>query len=831
MPRSDIVVKRKSIEDVSLHEIPLFAGSQTVEWQKDGHTNQLNRLVVAINRGADGKGKIKYNTIDEIIYNIQEIWTRAQLPFPNESFDSESFFSKYWPLLKEAIAKHAKVHDLSYQSSALDEEVSDGWVKLQIFKRKLSDASLTIETPDELDLVAKKPEDDLERVVDSLDALEQSYVINERKQQLTRDAINKHIDKSGALVPPSIFVGRLFVGCGYAGMTLMTTDPSIPKSAVKAFKQLQHYVSTECSGPLCLETLVISEQEVGHWTSADHRAEQEHPLLEIPGNATANDFIPKSQSLGRTLRTNTRHLFYANTVNMALKDTPPPFCGVSVQALERREKHLDDWHVEATVYHYRLKVSIPQGNKTLTAYIYAQFMDFSLGMGIGQNTSFENALQYEFVRQSREISISSGMGKSLYQQYSTYDSKRGFTPMLHGNEYDLSSRERQCSSDVKSRRVVVIGGAGGAATAYRIAVLGTDLHGYRLLNENGELVKDGKGLRQNPNVKIFARGKVTYNNLAVQATESFEHAKAKKNLFENFLLVGIKKAENGEIVLRFHKREGAREIEKTTALHFKKMMQDPGRHSRRVIPEIVEDNGKFFILNRHEEVCDQLISGMGQDASKIRGLILSEVRESELRTVRGRDGHIVALTTVSGEIRLNGAMAGNVTRQFTEDLAVSLKKSTLPRNGNDQNIMPCVLGKLFSFFSARQEEPKLRRVSINVNTCFLQRGDLRDEKTEFQEFLEHAGLASSEITKFVEFLLKERTTDLSGAGVSFEKLTSYLKLAKIDNRVQIISSCTLIATKDLGPVDLKRSRIDEPVQIVSSGTSIATENLTSVSQI
>ncbi|WP_019216122.1 hypothetical protein [Legionella tunisiensis] len=558
---------------------------------------------------------------------------------------------------------------------------------------------MTIETLDESDLVAKNPDDDLDRIVDSFDALQQSLAINERKKKLTRTAIDKHIDKTGAHVSPSIFVGRLFVGCGYAGMALMTTDPLVAKSAVKAFKQLKHYVSTESSGgPLCLETLVISEQETGHWTSGDHRAEQEHPLLEISGNVTANDFIPRTQGLGRTLRTNTRHLFYANTVNMALKDTPPPFYGVSVQKLEKREKHLDDWHAEAALYTHRLMVSIPNGNKTMTAYIYAQSIDFSLGMGIGQNTSFEDALQYEFVRQTNEVDIPSNMGKSLYQEYSVYDPKKGFTPILHGNEYDLSVRERQRTSDVKTRRVVVIGGAGGTATAYRIAVLGTDRDGYRLLSETGELLKDGKGLRQNPNVKIFARSKVTYNNLAVQATESFEHAKAKKNLFENHLLLGIKKTDKGEIVLRFHKREGAREIEKTMALHFKRMMQNPGKHSRRVIPEIVEDNKKFYILNLHEETCDQLISGMGQDASKMRALILSEVSESELRTVRGRDGHIVALTTVSGEIRLNGAMAGNVTRIFAEDLAVSLKNLVFPEMVTIRTL--CLVCSASSFLSS-----------------------------------------------------------------------------------------------------------------------------------
>ncbi|WP_019216121.1 hypothetical protein [Legionella tunisiensis] len=88
---------------VSLRKIPLFEGSQTVKWQEDGRTNQLNRLVIAINRGVDGRGKVKYNRIDEIIYNIQEIWTRAQLPFPNESDDSENFFHIIGPYLKRQL--------------------------------------------------------------------------------------------------------------------------------------------------------------------------------------------------------------------------------------------------------------------------------------------------------------------------------------------------------------------------------------------------------------------------------------------------------------------------------------------------------------------------------------------------------------------------------------------------------------------------------------------------------------------------------------------------------------------------------------------------------
>lgn len=35
-----------------LRELPLFYGSQTVSWEEDGCTNQLHRLVLAINRGA-----------------------------------------------------------------------------------------------------------------------------------------------------------------------------------------------------------------------------------------------------------------------------------------------------------------------------------------------------------------------------------------------------------------------------------------------------------------------------------------------------------------------------------------------------------------------------------------------------------------------------------------------------------------------------------------------------------------------------------------------------------------------------------------------------------
>jgi hypothetical protein len=432
----------------------------------------------------------------------------------------------------------------------------------------------------------------------------------------------------------------------------------------------------------------------------------------------------------------------------------------------------------------------------INAYIYAETIDFSLGMGVGQNRSFEEAIQYELTRPNTKLEISPEMGELLMKKYSTYDQIKGYTPIIHGNDYDLSSKERQSLNSKKNRRVVVIGGAGGAATAYRIAVLGTDRHGIRLVDENGELLKDKEGLSQNQNVKIFARGKVRYPNLASQAIESFTHAKSKKQLFEDYLLLGIKITENDEIVLRFHKKEGALRIEREEALNFKRMMKSPGKHSRLVIPEVIEVDGKFYIVNPHIEICDQLIAGMGQDASKIQSLVLDEIEESELKIIKGYDGHFVALSTESEKVRFHGAMGGNISNGINKELSISLRNSFLPRNGNDQNIMPCVIGKMFSFFSVfSTNDVQYRRMSFNVNTCFLKRADSKNEKCEFQIFLEDAGLDENEAEKFIDFLLKKRQEDKTGAGVSFEDLEKYINTENNSDKLKIVSSCTLTAIK------------------------------------
>ncbi|STX29170.1 Uncharacterised protein [Legionella beliardensis] len=168
--------------------------------------------------------------------------------------------------------------------------------------------------------------------------------------------------------------------------------------------------------------------------------------------------------------------------------------------------------------------------------------------------------------------------------------------------------------------------------------------------------------------------------------------------------------------------------------------------------------------------------------------------------MRGYDGHVVGLTTHCQSIHLHGAMAGNITNKFTEDLAASLRQSDLPRNGNDQNIMPCVVSKLFSFFSARLDQPQ--RVAFNVNTCLLRRGDLRDGPTEFEQFLDRAGLNKEERETFIEFLLDERATDETGAGVSFDNLEQYIKQSGLSDKIAIVSSCSIIAMNNLTSLGL-----------------------------
>ncbi|WP_419418721.1 hypothetical protein ACNVED_09160 [Legionella sp. D16C41] len=797
--------------EIALHEVPLFETTQLIKWQDDGHTNQLNRLVIAIKHVAEHNNKSDYIKIDDILKDIRKIWQVANLPFPpglnkNSKYTRESsYYDFYWPLLKKAIKKYAEIEGFSFESLDLSGKKLEQ-LHLIMFKTSLNKNNSEVLKTSEgatstADTSATKlmkplkrvPSDDLDRITDSFDVLNKAIHVNYDKKTFTKNAITKYLEVSINLAHdtiPSIFVGRLFIGCGFAGMTLMSTDPTVPEKARASFQKLKDYEGLTNHKPLFLDTLLISEYETGHWTSADHRAEQEHPLLEIAGNANAGDFIPKEQSIERNKRTNTRHLFYNNTVNMALKDTPPPLFGVRVETVEKKANHQDDWSKEASSYNVRVKATIFSLKGSNTVYIYAQLMEFALGMGEGQNISFEDALEYERKRINHTTSTShvpQTTGKSLLAQHSTYNSRKGFTPIIHGNNFDLSDRERQTTAESKTKRVVIIGGAGGAATAYRISVLGTDKSGYRLQNDRGEFLEDGKGISLNHHVKIFARGTVSYRNLAKQATESFEYAKAKSALYEGYFLIGIR-VEQDEIVLRFHKRVGAVAIDRQVALNIKEQ-------GKQYETEIVEDNGEFYYLNLHEERCDQLISGMGQDASKIRSLILNEITEDELKIERGYDGHFVCLATNCESVRFHGAMAGNISRKFTEDLADSLRKSNLPRNGNDQNIMPCVLGKLFSFFSARNNHP--RRVSFNVNTCFLTRGDLREQPTEFQQFLEAAGLNKNEADKFIEFLLKQRIADMSGAGISRQRLQQYLYDAKLSKRLKIISSCSITATEIL----------------------------------
>ncbi|STX29169.1 Uncharacterised protein [Legionella beliardensis] len=611
---------------IALHKVPLFENTELIDWPKDGRTNQLNRLVVAISRIIKQTNQL-YD-VTELFKQLDQIWSIARLPIPS-TINLDSFLSFYRPLLQEAIEKFAKIEGISlmpFESAAKISAEQRNFKAFETFIRQQLTPSSSLAASAPPIKSSKKspipiqshPSGDLERITDSFDMLCKAQQANRNKQGFTKKAIHTYVlraNHSSQISIPPIFVRRLFIGCGYAGMTLMSTDPSVPKLADTAFKQLEDYFKNpEKTQQLFLETLLISDKKTGYWTEAEHRAEQEHPLLEIAGNANASDFIPKSQSINRFKRTNTRHLFYSNTVNMALKSTPPPLFGARVQKLEARIKHLADWDTADSSYNFRVKVAIETETGIILTYIYAKTMDFALGMGVGQNTSFENALQYEKLRelsqhqgQQIESLALENQGKQLFARHSIYQPKKGYTPIIHGNEFDLSNRERQSIACVKTRRVVIIGGAGGAATAYRISLLGTDKSGYRLQNEKGEFLQNGPNISLNPNVKIFSRGIVSYRNLAKQATESFEYAKSKGTLYEGYLLIGIK-VESDDIILRFHKRTGAKEIDKQTATEIK-------INEKHFKTEVVEDNNRYYLLNLHEERCDQLISGMGQDAS------------------------------------------------------------------------------------------------------------------------------------------------------------------------------------------------------------------------
>lgn len=89
---------------------------------------------------------------------------------------------------------------------------------------------------------------------------------------------------------PSLIVDRLFVGCDFAGMTLMTTNPTVTHASHIGFRQLREFVKAN-NKPLFLQILLLSKKEIGHWISNDHRAEQEHYLLEIPGNEDQEETI------------------------------------------------------------------------------------------------------------------------------------------------------------------------------------------------------------------------------------------------------------------------------------------------------------------------------------------------------------------------------------------------------------------------------------------------------------------------------------------------------------------------------------------------------------
>jgi hypothetical protein len=130
--------------------------------------------------------------------------------------------------------------------------------------------------------------------------------------------------------------------------------------------------------------------------------------------------------------------------------------------------------------------------------------------------------------------LGSLLSKVDYERLSTFDNKRGFTPIVDGNAFILSDAE--CSPQGAGRTILVWGGGGTAAAAARRGLFLKDTPDIKLTPETYKQRKN--------DVIWIARNEfdaLRDGTLALDATSTFKDA---QNLWPNCELVGIKPVGN-----------------------------------------------------------------------------------------------------------------------------------------------------------------------------------------------------------------------------------------------------------------------------------------------
>ncbi|WP_131794681.1 hypothetical protein [Fluoribacter gormanii] len=569
-------------------------------------------------------------------------------------------------ILKKAITTYNNVYDYKI---TLKEEIIDNFISSE---RKKNDVGTIHKTA-----VEPSVEDDLTKVTKGYDRLEMAQ---EKVQQISGSILQVLTHKEFAVVP------QIIIGSGDTGTTLW----------LEQYKEY-HGTSQAQLAQGELPPILIIGADPGNWKH-DYTLAQPHSILERteckenPSIYLPTDYYQKNP------HANGRHVYQANQVNLGF--TEAPLLRATVLRVEKRSNHLGDW--ESPDQEYRLVVKIPNGAKN----IYANELKICTGLGPARN-----------------IISGSLLSSAEFACLNKLDLKKGFTPIVDGNQFILTDTEEHAKAP---RKIVIYGGGGTAAACYRKGFFGHD--------KRTEDMEFDETNQQNSVIWIARQfDKAGTGKLATTALSS---AQSRGELM-HAELIKIEPQKNGKLLLLFI--------------------------TDRSIATTAKKKTKALSIE-----CDQLIYSVGQDDNLMRG-ICKEI-EDDLSLVYDKNNMVLNVCSPDKKVIFFGAAAMAVREK--EYMNATWKWLQSENIGGDvgPGSMPPSRAQIKCYNFLRGLNPN----SINANM---------DSHYLITKYLEKAGVEEKVAASFVEELLNARKASTCGA--SHSMIQALLTKHKLDQIIEI----------------------------------------------
>lgn len=633
-----------------------------------GLTNQISQTVVLMQR-------LGIRSSEDIMKNLDKL----RVHINNKDLTKE----EQWKIFEEAIKFYSTQDALFVVSSRKMNDIKKAFFRTtpptrqEIFSHKA--------------IPGVKSMEDFNRVVDNYDVLKES----QKELQKTGETL---LELVGDATQTECFCENIIIGAGDNGVTVWN----------ELYTAEHESTQKDIQNEKLPNTLVLAES-VGNWNpESDYQFEQSHNLLERPGEVNPSDFA-SANKYKENARVNARTLYNANQVIKA--KTNMPILPSNVESLEIQENHLKDWKDKN--YKYRVKITT-QEDPPKTKIIYTNHVDICAGLGRGRDV-FKNCCS-----------------EKDYALLTTYNPKKGYTPLLNANELVLKKREKGKTE----KDILVYGGGGGAAAAVRVASFQQDADNPTF----------GKDQPLNPNVQWMARAGFGDVLLATQAQEAVDYGKEHNLLIEGNI-IKFEPTDNGKVKVTY---------EEYTRLN-QEQVQELQAKGQKIEVRQLGNKDVPVLINQKTMIKDQVISAAGQDSAPLNFLI------KEFQPIPSKiKGEIVGAQNANGSIRLHGGAAVALGSIGTE-LQQQLLSDSAPRDASVAGIMP---PSRAGVVASRKDRGELTACNVNTDLFGTIEGVLRKK------------LSQEDTNKFIAFLKEARQS--TGTGVTPDDLNAYIKTHSLE---------------------------------------------------